>query len=174
LHAEGNPGLREALTTGRLSLQKFASNLSILTTGNAEAHDACTIAPAFIRRLTRACRSHFDAIFFDCGPILGSVEASVVAPEVDGVVFIVSRGQKPAQAKRALNQLSFLGARLLGVVYNRAKMSDFARSYPVSSSMRSHNGMPDPVKQTRKLDFGPVVNAVAMSLPALMAEKGAA
>ncbi len=97
LHAEGNPGLREALTTGRLSLQKFASNLSILTTGNAEAHDACTIAPAFIRRLTRACRSHFDAIFFDCGPILGSVEASVVAPEVDGVVFIVSRGQKPGR-----------------------------------------------------------------------------
>jgi Mrp family chromosome partitioning ATPase/uncharacterized protein involved in exopolysaccharide biosynthesis len=177
LHAEQSSGVREAVATGKVPLLPIAHNLSVLPAGRADSHDACTIASAFIRRLTGECRKHFDVIFYDSGPILGSVETSVLAPEVDSVVFVVSRGQQPTQASRAVHQLRGLGARFFGVVFNRAKLSDFTRSYPVSSSMRSGNKSPARLKseiEDRKLDFGPVVRAVTLSLPTLMAERGAA
>jgi polysaccharide biosynthesis transport protein len=177
LHAEQSAGVREAMTTGKLSFLPVTRNLSVLTAGRVGSHDACTIASSFIKRLIRACRKQFDVVFFDSGPILGSVEASVVASEVDSVVVVVSRGQKPAEANRAVRQLRALGARFFGVIFNRAKMSDFTRSYPVSSSLRSGIEAPEATKtdaEAAKLDFGPIVRAVAASLPGLVTEYQAA
>ena len=173
LRAEKSPGVREAMTSGTLTLIPVTKNLRVLPAGRVNSLDACTIASGFIKRLIRTCRKQFDVIFFDSGPILGSVEASVVASEVDSVVVVVARGQKPAETSRALRQLATLGAHCFGVIFNRAKMSDFTRSYPVSSSLRSGNEVP--VKSQRdgeagKLDFGPVVRAVVSSLPSLVPE----
>ena len=51
-------------------------------------------SPAALRRLVKLARGQFDTILIDTGPVPGSLEASVVVPEVDGVKYLVStRGE---------------------------------------------------------------------------------
>ena len=72
----------------------------------------------------------------DTGPILGSIEASLVCAAADGVVLTVARGQQRPMVEKALGHLAAIGARLAGVVFNRAQSSDFERSIS-GMSMRS-------------------------------------
>src|SRR4029079_6989607 len=54
----------------------------------------------------------------------------------DGVVLAVSRGQSRPLVEKSLNHLNGIGARLAGVVFNRAQTNDFERSIS-GMSMRS-------------------------------------
>ena len=75
-------------------------------------------------------------ILIDTGPILGSIEASLVCAAADGVVLAVSRGQSRPLVEKSLAHLTGIGARLAGVVFNRAQANDFERSIS-GMSMRS-------------------------------------
>ena len=104
----------------------------------------------------------------DTGPVLSSIEAAVLAQEVDGVVFVIGRGQQQSVVERAVRRLDSLGARLEGFVFNRAQPNDFLRaSYGSSSSHRSSAGGEPrkikvaPLPDTGPLqDFGPLVQAM--------------
>ena len=64
-----------------------------------------------MQALIAEARNYFDVIIIDSGPILGSLEASVIAPEVDGVIFAISRGQDRPAADAAMRRLRGLGDR---------------------------------------------------------------
>lgn len=113
-------------------------NLSILPTGTAMARHAAALSPAAVRRLVDQARQRFDIVLIDTGPILGSLEASIVAGTVDGTVLIVSRGDHRTVTNKSVEYLSSIRANLLGIVFNRADADDFERSsYQSLASMSS-------------------------------------
>jgi succinoglycan biosynthesis transport protein ExoP len=173
LKAANVPGLIETLNLGTLRghVRKTATKgLYILPIGNADAVHAGVLSPQSIKRLMTACREHFDIVVIDTGPILGSLEASVVAAEVDGVIVAVARGQQQPLVEKAIKHLRAIGANLFGIVFNRAEQRDFQRSV-TSASIRSMSAKPaEPRALLPESDessrFGPLARSVASCLPA--------
>ncbi|HXE51975.1 MAG TPA: CpsD/CapB family tyrosine-protein kinase, partial [Tepidisphaeraceae bacterium] len=168
IEAGDTPGLLEALRAGTLQgcLRRTMAGLYVLPVGNADVQDACSVSPTAFRRLLDQARSHFDSILIDSGPILGSVEASLVAQLVDGVILAVARGQEPSLVQRAMGQLKSLGAQISGFVFNRARSVDFRESQYASS--RSRTAVAPNQRHGTSLGqcrLGPLVSAVASSLP---------
>lgn len=104
------------------------ADVSILPVGAAGGHHASTLSPAALRRLLDEAKQNYDTILIDTGPILGSIEASLVCAAADGVVLAVSRGQQRPLVERSLGHLNSIAAHLAGVVFNRAQANDFERS----------------------------------------------
>jgi succinoglycan biosynthesis transport protein ExoP len=140
------------------------ADVAILPVGSAHGYHASTLSPGALRRLIDEAKKHFDTILIDTGPILGSIEASLVCAAVDGVVLAVSRGQSRPLVEKSLNHLTGIGARLAGVVFNRAQSNDFERSIS-GMSMRSvaaagGKSSDQPVSASGDA-VGPVARAVA-------------
>jgi Mrp family chromosome partitioning ATPase len=182
--ADSRPGLRDALTRG--TVRGFAHRTAVgpylIGVGTTDVLDAAVVSSIAVRRLLLDARRYFDAIIVDSGPILGSIEATAVAPEVDGVIFAVSRGQQPALAEKAIRHLQAIGATIGGFIFNRAAAKDFG-GWSHSSSLRSFGskagggGSPRPPLTERESlsTFGPLVRAVASLMPggrALLAAPG--
>jgi Mrp family chromosome partitioning ATPase/capsular polysaccharide biosynthesis protein len=170
MQARDLPGLREALRAGSLDgcLRRTAAGLCVLPVGNAGAHDACAVSPAALQELMREARRYFQAILIDSGPVLGSVEAAMLARDVDGVLLTVAQGQQAPVVRRALQHLGSLGATVCGFVFNRARSSDFYRSHEGSlSRSRSDDRLPTEALavRRRRCRLGPLVAAVISSLP---------
>ncbi|MDB5289200.1 MAG: hypothetical protein JWL69_441 [Phycisphaerales bacterium] len=104
------------------------ADVSILPVGTGQTLHASTLSPAALRRLIEEAKKHFDTILVDTGPVLGSIEASLVAAAADAVVLTVSRGQQRPLVEKAVQHLQAIGAKLAGVVFNRAQANDFDRS----------------------------------------------
>jgi capsular exopolysaccharide synthesis family protein len=169
-------GLHEAIEAGtiRQRIRRTDSGLYILTAGRGGAADACAMPRAAIRAVIEQARSYFDVILLDSGPIMGSIEASMIAPEVDGVIFAISRGQSRQAADAAMQRLRRIGANVVGCVFNRAKSTDLiASAYGSSSRMSLPAPNQTPAAAARDAfiaeEFGPVVQAVAAAMPAASA-----
>jgi Mrp family chromosome partitioning ATPase len=135
------------------------ANLSVLALGGATAQQISRITPQAIRKLLQQCRERFDTVLIDSGPIPGSLEASAVAAEVDGVILCVSRGEQRPLAERCIQHLYSLGARVAGVVFNRARTEDMmldSATIRSSQPIRSDAGT---LQQSSR--FGPMARAVA-------------
>lgn len=103
-------------------------NLSILPVGTHSQHHPTILSPHVVQRLINDAKAQYDIVLIDTGPVLGSVEASPVCAAADGTVLVVSRGRQRGQVTRALDHLMSIGARMAGVVFNRATNPDFERS----------------------------------------------
>ncbi len=132
LKASPSTGIVEVLLSGSVLgniIKTQTENLSLLPVGNTEAFDACLCSPSSVRHLIAEARKSYDIVIVDSGPILGSLEASVVASEVDGVILAVARGQHRHLVQRSLRHLRSVGANIAGIVFNRAKPRDFDGSH---------------------------------------------
>jgi len=136
-------------------------NVSLLPVAAARALHASTLSPAGLRRLIEEAEQHFDTILIDTGPLLGSIEAPMVCSAADRVVLAISRGQQRPMVERSISHLAAIGARLAGIVFNRAEQSDFARSIS-GMSVRSFSARPSR-RQDNGERIGPVARAVARS-----------
>ncbi len=176
-NAENREGLHEALAMGDAApfVREVLPRLWLLPVGRASALHAGTMSGAAMAALLAAARRDYDIVLIDSGPILGSVEASVLAPEVDGVIAVVSRGQNSAMVERMFRQLEVIGAPVAGMVFNRARVRDFYRSSYGSNSRsassprsdRAPDGAPSMGSQQHAVNrFGPLVNSVTAFLPA--------
>ena len=141
--------------------------LFILPIGGAQARDMSRMSPVAFRRLMAEARQHFDTILLDTGPVPGSVETSIVAPEADQVVLIISRGDQKQAAERAIASLDWIGAPVAGWVFNRAEVADIERSMYSSSISTAMSGAivdrgttATPRVGGRAERFGPVARAV--------------
>jgi capsular exopolysaccharide synthesis family protein len=162
-------GVLEAMVAGDISHYVHATdaeNLAILPVGRASRRFPGTIAPVAVQRLIADARKRFDIILIDTGPILGSIEASGVAAAADGVVLCIARGQHRPLTDRALAHLQAIGARLAGVVFNRAEAHDFERSVSrtVIHSLPAANGNGQRVGKVNGSRMGPIAKAVASSV----------
>ncbi len=154
--------------------------LDILPVGAAQAHQAATLSPRSIQALIEQAKQHYDVVLFDTGPILGSLEASLISAHADGVVLTVSRGEHRPMAERAADHLWSIGANLAGLVFNRAENHDVTRSsYGSMQSKRLGDSLPSsalrrstpPSGATRLL--GPIATAVAYQVESDGPEAGA-
>lgn len=102
--------------------------LWILPLGSARAHLTGQISPKAIRRIVAEARERFDVTLIDTGPLLGSLETSLVAAEADEVILAVARGEQRPLVEQAIDMLRNIDARLAGIVYNRARAEDIESS----------------------------------------------
>ena len=145
------------------------TGLSVLPVGSARAIHSAKLSPSGIKRVLDEARKKFEVVIVDTGPVQGSLEASIVSPLADGVVFVVSRGNDRPAAERALGHLDQIGAHVVGVVFNRAAESEVrAISYAPRSTETTDDGSEDrPVRERRMREpqsaarFGPIARAVA-------------
>ncbi len=131
------PGILDVLGGAPLEecvLDTGFANLSILPVGEATSSDAECLSPAHFARLADVCKENYDTVIFDTGPVLGSLEAAFVSAVADEVVFVVSRGQPRRLASEALERLDRIGAKVSGIVFNRASANDLRSSSYASRS----------------------------------------
>jgi Mrp family chromosome partitioning ATPase len=107
--------------------------LSILSRGKAAPHHAGTISPLAIQGLLDTARTQYDVVLIDTGPLPGSLEASAAVTAADGVVVTVSRGDARTMLHQCTQYLRAVGARVAGVVLNRASQADVVASGASSS-----------------------------------------
>lgn len=146
--------------------------LWILPVGDAQPHDAGKLSPQAVgRMITEAARS-FDIVVIDTGPVPASLEASVVAVASDGVILTVSRGEQRPQALKARHHLTSIGARVAGVVFNRASQADVDpysyRPRSISGDRSLAEAMPRHAqgrKDPRLAGYDPVAKAVTLYAP---------
>jgi Mrp family chromosome partitioning ATPase/uncharacterized protein involved in exopolysaccharide biosynthesis len=154
LGLKGRPGLIDAVTARRLNgeLHRIRPDLDALPAGAAEEFFPETLSSERLRGLVAELRDRYEVVVVDTGPVLGSLEANLVAKLSDGVVLCVARGQTPRLVKAAAERLRSIGADCVGMVFNRAMASDLRRSVSHASvssqSVRSLRG----AKQTVRPD----------------------
>jgi capsular exopolysaccharide synthesis family protein len=172
LKARSSEGLQEALCAGTLQgrVKKTTTpNLYILPIGGADSGHAGALSPVSIRRLLTEARRIFDVVIIDTGPVLGSLEAQVISAAADSVILTIARGQHHGLVERSVRLLQQVGARVAGMVFNRAEQRDFQRSVG-SSSIKSISTTPrsqrmliaDGAEESR---FGPLARSVASFMP---------
>jgi Mrp family chromosome partitioning ATPase/uncharacterized protein involved in exopolysaccharide biosynthesis len=138
--------------------------LSILPLGSARPSDVSKISPVAMHSVLEQARQRFDTILIDTGPVPGSLEASIVSAAADAVVMVVSRGEHRPFAEKSLQHLQDIGARVAGMVFNRAEGRDM---YMASTTQRLSSydrvaGTPtEVVAGAESPKFGPVARAVA-------------
>ncbi len=145
------------------------NKLHILPTGSARPQDAGSLSPDMLNRVIAKAREQYDVVLIDTGPVLGSLEATMVTGEVDGVIFIASRGDDRTLTSRSLESLQSIHARIAGIVFNHALGADLERSTYGSISMSQNRRMHADSEaaasaNTLRIDtevYGPLGSAVA-------------
>lgn len=163
-------GMLDALAGEKLDnciTETGIAGLYLLPLGTATPHHVGGLSPGALRRLLAEARTRFDTVLVDTGPVPGSLEASMVAKEVDGVVMVVSRGEQRYAAEKSLLHLMSIGVQVAGMVFNRATHHDveISGTRPRSVYRRSSTSravVPVEVVSDRASSrFGPVGQAVA-------------
>jgi Mrp family chromosome partitioning ATPase len=168
IQKESSLGLLDVLDGEPLSdclINGWAPNLSVLPMGNVGANHAGQISLRAVRRIIAEARANFDVVLVDTGPILGSLEACILAAAVDEVIVTVARGQQRPLVEKTFSRLREIGAKIAGIVFNRAASDDLERGgYSGSAtSQRYHSpGFAEEVNGTARMRrLGPVAWAVA-------------
>jgi capsular exopolysaccharide synthesis family protein len=96
--------------------------LYLLPSGPIPPNPAEMLSSATFAALLKHCREVFDFVIIDAPPVLPVADALIVSNLVDGVVFVVdSQSTNRVLAKKAVQALEKVNAKILGVVLNRVK-----------------------------------------------------
>lgn len=125
-------------TTGKTVHETPVTDLFLMPCGRTDRVEPEEISASRAGDLLAPLQQVFQAIVIDTGPILGSLEAQSVAAVADEVMLVITRGREVRQVKLAIDRLHRLGAKKIGVVFNRATRHDIERSTSISmTSQRS-------------------------------------
>ena len=117
------PGL-SSLLEGRYSPAEAirttsVDNLYLLPSGPLPTNPAEMLGGERMRRLLLGFPERIDLMVVDSPPLLAAAEAAVLAAEADAVLLVVRAGQTArGAAQQAMEQLSAVGARVVGAVLN--------------------------------------------------------
>lgn len=133
------PSLAESLTepeqvSGLIHETEFPG-LSILPAGFGDDMRVSRLSPRTVGSFLDTLRGRYDTVLIDTGPILGSVEAAFVAPQADGVLLVVGRGQYKPLIKKAIDQINAVDGTIAATIFNRASVHEVRHA---SSSMSVH------------------------------------
>jgi capsular exopolysaccharide synthesis family protein len=94
--------------------------LSVVTGGHAVANAFDALQSPALEEVIRHVASAYDAVLIDSPPVLSVSDPLLLAPLVDGVVFVVNTGAvTEADARRAKERIDQVGGHIVGVVMNR-------------------------------------------------------
>ena len=97
------------------------ANLDLIPCGSRPANPAELLTSPAFQRVLGELKAKYDFVILDTPPLLAVSDPAAVAPRADGVLLVLrmSKSARPA-AERAREQLTALGANVLGVVVNGA------------------------------------------------------
>jgi hypothetical protein len=136
-HSNGLLDVLEGMPLGECLTQTDEPNLSVLPLGGAGPEHVSRLSPEVLRRIIREARGRYDTVLIDTGPIMGSIEAAMIASEVDAVLMAVSRGEQRTRTENAMEMVLSTGAQIGGIIFNRAASIDVMMS---GSSAKSRSG----------------------------------
>lgn len=151
LRMSDRDGFVQAVESGPaegMATSTAVKSLWIIPAGRAGSIDSTRLSEQNVRPLIESLRQRFDVVLIDTGPLLGSLEANIVARLSDSVVLAVSRGQGARIVKAALERMKRIGAPCAGIVFNRAAPVDF-RSSVSHASIRSTSIVARPGEEER-------------------------
>jgi len=118
-------------------------NLWAMPLGSPNGLDPEDLSRSRLAWMLDALRPRFDTIIIDTGPLLSSVEASLVTALADRTVLLVERRQRRGLVRSTLDRLRQINARVAGFVFNRADVSDFRdRESPIRTVAPGHDIAP--------------------------------
>ncbi len=160
------PSLAESLesrdTIDSLIHETEFDGLYVLPAGFGDDERVSRLSPRSVDALISHLRTKFDTILIDSGPILASVEASFVAPQTDGMILVVGRGQYKPLVKKTIDYVHALEGNIVATVFNRALAQDLRQS---SNSMSVHfsrqiSRQQEAVDGRPSMRIGPVAGAL--------------
>jgi Mrp family chromosome partitioning ATPase/uncharacterized protein involved in exopolysaccharide biosynthesis len=93
--------------------------LSLLTCGALPTNPSGLLSGVRMRVLLQELAKSFDLVILDTPPVLATADAGILASIADGVLLVVRAGQTDrVAAKRAHQQLMYVGATVVGTVLN--------------------------------------------------------
>ncbi|MBE0409073.1 MAG: polysaccharide biosynthesis tyrosine autokinase [Anaerolineales bacterium] len=112
----GGADIREIIT-------RWNSNLFIIPAGHLPATTTDLLGSPRMAYLLERMKHIADVVIID-SPAFVVPDAAILAPKVDGVIFLVRSGfTRKASANAAMEQLRQISSRMLGVVINRISKS---------------------------------------------------
>ena len=123
LEVDQAPGLSTFLT-GQAELTQIIlptriPNLYVIPAGRIPVNPAELMASRRLGLALDVLRERFAHVIFDTPPLFGVSDAATLAPRLDGVVLVLRHGRAGRDgARRAVQLLSSVRARILGVVLN--------------------------------------------------------
>jgi Mrp family chromosome partitioning ATPase/uncharacterized protein involved in exopolysaccharide biosynthesis len=145
-------------------------NLSVLPLGSATSAHSAKICSQALRQVLETARQQYDTIIIDTRSILGSLEASIVASAVDGMVLTVARGEQRSHFRDALARLKTLCCPVAGVIFNQALPEDIPSIARLNRPRTDDGGSPDGGDPTmepagRLATLGPLPRATISCVP---------
>ena len=125
LQVKGVPGLTDLLV-GQAKLMDCVRRLpdyklDLIPAGSMAPDPTWLLQSAQMKALLQALRKEYDFVIIDLPPVLSVADAAIVAPNLDGLVFVVRHNTTDVRAIRdALGQLKMADARIIGFLYNDA------------------------------------------------------
>jgi capsular exopolysaccharide synthesis family protein len=129
--SETGSGLSDFLNGSNLPLENIlhphrVPGFFYITSGPIPPDPISLLTGERMKSLLDELNEKFDYVVIDCPPILGFSDSPILSTYVDGVVLVIQPGKvMKAQLKEAVHTiLSLDGARILGVVMNKANVGD--------------------------------------------------
>lgn len=95
-------------------------NLYVLTTGPLPPNPSELLGSQRMQELVQRLQQEADLLIFDSPPVLAVTDAAVLARQLDGVLLVIDAGEtRQPIAQRACEELTKVGARILGVALNK-------------------------------------------------------
>lgn len=121
------PGLSNLLVTEAKASQCVkkteTENLWILPAGRIPPNPAELLGSRAFSAFLNTLRAHFDWVIVDTPPVMAVADASVIAQQVSGALFVIGAEMTSRHAARqAVQQLHTVQARMIGAVLNRVNL----------------------------------------------------
>ncbi|MCJ7623816.1 MAG: polysaccharide biosynthesis tyrosine autokinase [Anaerolineaceae bacterium] len=98
-------------------------NLQIITAGRLPPNPSELLGSKKMHNILEKIKEESDIVLIDTPPVLAVTDATVLSPQVDGVLVIMQPGKtKFDAAKQTIEQLRRVGANIIGVVLNDVKV----------------------------------------------------
>lgn len=104
--------------------------LDVLPSGPIPPNPSEMLASKSFQEFVQWARSQYDLVVIDSPPVLSVADALVISQVADGVVFVVdAQSSNRVQARRAVDALRQVNAKILGAVLNRVERKQQGYGY---------------------------------------------
>lgn len=123
-------GLTKLLTDRMTKLEDViyrthTEGLYLLTSGAIPPNPAELLSSKRMSEVIKEMGNYFDMIIFDMPPVLAITDAQVLSSKVDGVLFVIPKGEvNKDQVFKSKELLENVKANVLGAVLNKVAKSD--------------------------------------------------
>ncbi|WP_160689317.1 CpsD/CapB family tyrosine-protein kinase [Clostridium sp. C2-6-12] len=102
------------------AIQKYKSNLHILSSGKIPPNPAEMINSTSMSNLLEELKKQYDIVIIDSPPLEAVTDGQILSTKVDGTILVLKSGESKIESvKEAKNLLNKVGANVIGIVINK-------------------------------------------------------